>query len=360
MSKASLSTTYFDGRSPRAQPGSVCIRDDRLIIEGLELQRCVSMSRIGWPERTSHGIRICELPDGATLQHADGPEWDQWWRQNGHTDSAVVRWMQSRRATLTAAMACVALLVAGWIWGIPLATTLLVRTLPASVEAAIGERAFRDFERLMLGASTVPEAQQAEIRQRFSSMVEQAYRQGDAPDWTLEFRTASALGANAFALPGGIIVVTDELMDLLIGRDDVFFGVLAHELGHVRYRHGMHMVVRASLSGALASLVLGDVSTLLATVPVVLLNQAYSRDAERQADEEAARVLHSNGTSPSIMAELFELLRKAPARAETAESSDHKVTRLGIALSSHPADAERQRFFREWRAVSERNDGDAR
>ena len=53
----------------------------------------------------------------------------------------------------------------------------------------------------------------------------------------LLFRDGGKFGANAFALPSGKIIVTDQLASLL--NDEQIVGVLAHELGHVVYRHGM-------------------------------------------------------------------------------------------------------------------------
>ncbi|MGD9832902.1 MAG: M48 family metallopeptidase, partial [Piscinibacter sp.] len=103
-----------------------------------------------------------------------------------------------------------------------------------------------------------------------------------------------------------------------------------------RHRDGMRMLIQASAVGVLASVVVGDFNSLLATVPVVLGQSAYSRDAERRADEESARLLRDAGLSPAVMVGFFEKLAK--------EQGEH---RLGIAIASHPADEERIRFFRE-------------
>ena len=109
------------------------------------------------------------------------------------------------------------------------------------------------------------------------------------------------LGANAFALPGGTIFVTDELLDLLRGRDDVLIGVLGHELGHVEHRHGMRLLAQATALGALSSTLWGDFSALFATLPVLYGQSAYSRDFEREADREAIRLLRANRIRPDVM-----------------------------------------------------------
>jgi Zn-dependent protease with chaperone function len=144
-------------------------------------------------------------------------------------------------------------------------------------------------------------------------------------------------------LPGGIIVVTDDMVELLQGRDDVLVGVLGHELGHVRHRHGMRMVVQAALIGTATSVAWGDFSSVLAAAPAVLGQQAYSRDFEREADADAVRLLRADGLSPDVMTELFA--RLAAHRKATRQGDDDGG--LGISFASHPADAERIRSFRD-------------
>jgi Zn-dependent protease with chaperone function len=143
------------------------------------------------------------------------------------------------------------------------------------------------------------------------------------------------------ALPGGHIVITDELLELLKGADDAVLGVLAHEHGHVMRQHGLHAVVRFGLVSAATSVALGDFSALLAGVPALLAHMGYSRDAEREADADAAFVLRAAGRDPAAMVVLFERL--------AARDAGEGAQRGGppIAFASHPADEARVRFFRE-------------
>ncbi|MFX6702058.1 M48 family metallopeptidase, partial [Acinetobacter baumannii] len=74
----------------------------------------------------------------------------------------------------------------------------------------------------------------------------------DAPDYQIVFRK-SRIGPNAFALPSGQIVVTDEIVQLL-DDDDALMGVLAHELGHVHRRDLMRRLIQSSAIAATATL----------------------------------------------------------------------------------------------------------
>jgi predicted Zn-dependent protease len=112
----------------------------------------------------------------------------------------------------------------------------------------------------------------------------------------------------------------------------------------------MRLVVQAALIAVAGSVAWGDFSSVFATAPAVLGQSAYSRDFEREADAEAIRLLRANGLSPSVMVELFERLAAKRTQADAGKAGAGKSEGgfdLGIALASHPADAERIRRFQE-------------
>jgi predicted Zn-dependent protease len=84
-------------------------------------------------------------------------------------------------------------------------------------------------------------------------------------------------------------------------------------------------------------------------VPVLLAQAGYSRDAEREADAVAARLLRASGRSPAVMVVLFERLQQRNAEPAEGGASAPRGARIRppIALASHPHDEERVRFFRE-------------
>lgn len=331
-----LQLEYFDGRSARPQRAEIHLQDGQLRLAcGLQ-QRQYPLHSVRWPERQRHGQRQALLPDGGVLSCTDAALWDDWARASGLRDSLTVRWMQNWRLAGTALALLLVGLLTAWRWGIPLATDAALRWLPPALEQQIGSRALAQLETHWLQPSQLPPAEREELRQRFATLVAQAHPQGDAPAYRLHFRAApTALGPNAFALPGGEIVLTDALVQLMRDRPEAVLGVLAHELGHVRQRHGLRLAVQASLVSALAGLVVGDFSALLAGMPALLTQQAYSRDFEREADAEARRCLIAAGIPPRVMLDFFERLAQQRQRADG----------LPIAFSSHPADTERKRFF---------------
>lgn len=341
-----IHTTYFDGVSPRPVPVMAQRVGDHVLIMGEGVRLEVPVRDVRWPERQRHGTRLCYLPSGGMLSHDDGPAWDAWARASGHRETVLVGWMQSWSAVGACLLAGVVLVWAAWVWGIPWAARGAVALMPAAVEQQLGDAALEAFEQRWLKPSALPAEQQRDIEHRFAQAVAAAFPEDGRPVYQLHLRASASdhMGPNAFALPGGHVVLTDELALMLKDEPNAITGVLAHELGHVTHRHGLRMVVQASLAASLISLVVGDVSAFLATVPVVLSEQAYSREAEREADQAAADTLKKSGVSPAVMVVFFQRI-DAWRKAQQEDAGDV----LPIALSSHPSDAERIRFFQEAR-----------
>lgn len=372
---------YFDGRSSRPRRVWLQLAGETLQIRGDEIALDLPRCQVQWPERTRHGARVAHLPDGGSLQARDAHTWDAWLRQAGQRDTLVVRAQQSWRGVLMATVLLVSVIAAGYQWGLPMAASGLLAVTPQSADLAVGRAAFESMDEEWLKPSRLPAARREQLAAAFARAVAQAWPGGKAPAYELHFRHSPQMGPNAFALPGGIIVMTDQLVHLLKGQDDAILGVLAHELGHVRHRHGMRSVIQVGVMSTVASLALGDFSSVVAGAPVLLGQMAYSRGFEREADDESIAILRASGRSPEAMVVLFERLgqarrpggglRRTPAPADPAASQpgtrghgaggqeprpaephprdaqdDDQPGALGIALSSHPADAERIARFR--------------
>jgi predicted Zn-dependent protease len=338
---ARLQLVYFDGRSARAQAAEIWLEQDQLHVsltaaaDGPPTRLQYPRKAVRWPERQRHGERQAQLPDGGLLSSADAQAWDRWAEASGLADTALVSWMQSWRRVAVALVLLFAVLLAAWRWGIPLATQATLTLLPAAVEEEIGSRSLAYLDRRLLKPSRLDAATQAELRRRFERLLAASPADLQA-DYRLHFRRANkALGPNAFALPGGDIVMTDALVELMVDEPEAVLGVLAHELGHVKHRHGMRMTIQASMIAAVTGLIVGDFSALIAGLPALVAQQSYSRDFEREADEHARSMLRNAGISPKVMLPFFERLEKMSGLGDD----------LPITFSSHPANAERQRFF---------------
>ncbi|MDM0075130.1 M48 family metallopeptidase [Variovorax sp. J2P1-59] len=347
-----LDVRYFDGCSSKPHAASLRVQDDVLTVAPRPGETfpplTVSLAQVRWPERTRHGSRIAQLPQGASVQALDTSTWDAWVTQFGRSDSWVVRAQQSWRGAAIAFVLLVCAIAAMYQWGLPSVARGVTAMVPERIDALIGAQVLESLDQSLLQPSALAPADQERIRKAFAQMVQTAHAV-DAPAWTLEFRRSreqgQRLGPNALALPGGTIVLTDELVALLPGNDDAVLGVLAHEFGHVRQRHAMRQLVQVSAIGFAASVAIGDYGTLISTAPVVLASLGYSRDAEREADAESVRLMRAAGIPPRAMVAFFEAIERWRDTAQKGSQGDDNI--IGLAFSSHPATTERIAYFRD-------------
>lgn len=129
----------------------------------------------------------------------------------------------------------------------------------------------------------------SELEAPHQELLKQAWQRLPNNDrYTLISKRSPAMGANAFALPGGHILVTDELVTALNNENEIL-AVLAHEAGHVEQHHGLRNVIQSLGTVALLTVIVGDISALAETVlvsgPVLFQQLSYSRDLEREADQ---------------------------------------------------------------------------
>jgi len=133
---------------------------------------------------------------------------------------------------------------------------------------------------------------------------------------------------NAFALPGGQIVVHRGLIDAAQGPDEVA-AVIAHEIGHVAHRDGTRAMLRAMGSFGIAGLMFGDVlgASVVAGLTQQLISSSHSREAETRADLYAHARLEAVGLPPEALGDMFLRMREAGLDME-----------MGVFrhLSSHP------------------------
>src|SRR5581483_1924922 len=162
---------------------------------------------------------------------------------------------------------------------------------------------------------------------------------------------------NAFAAPGGHIILTRGLVQQAGSADEVA-GVLAHELGHTIEMHPEVGIIRAMGLAAAAQLAFAGSSGTITNVGLILTQLRYSRLAEREADAHALRILKAAGISHKGFGDFFERLEARVASKEVPELevvSTHPLTRERIAIvRAQPAYPSTPALSDEdWRALRE-------
>lgn len=318
----SVSAHYFDGKVSRAHQVTLTVSDGIATIHG-DTERAAPLADLRVSERTRHGTRRVTFPDDAYLEVHDQAAFTALLQASGHADSMVVKMQQSWRHTLVAVGIIIVLLVLGYLYALPAVSKVIAHAVPVKLERSVGNGALEFLDKHIFAPSQLTAARQDAIRTRFRALMPP---KENVPPYTIVFRS-SKIGANAFALPSGDIVVTDAMVKLMI-KDELLMPILAHELGHLHEHHLMQRIVQGSAIGAVSTLIFGDVSAVVANIPTLLLDLHYSRDAEREADDYAIAMMQKNAIPLSVMVNGFE-------KMQTISSDPASY------LASHPSTAER-------------------
>lgn len=135
---------------------------------------------------------------------------------------------------------------------------------------------------------------------------------------------------NAFAAPGGVVVVFSGLINSASSPEEIA-GVLAHEVAHAELRHSLRGIVKSLGLRALVSLIVGDVSAgTFSGAATRLTELRFSRDMENEADKDGLKRLVAANIDPNGMILFFEKLSK---KQDSPLPLDF--------ISTHPAPAER-------------------
>lgn len=238
--------------------------------------------------------------------------------------------------------------VVGLIIAVPLLLVLymdtvtgwIAPTLPAEWEESLGESALAQYK---IGQSMI---ESEAINESLDALVAPLLKHADNDRYEFHVYIANDAELNAFALPGGYIVLNSGLLQRAESADEVL-GVLAHEIAHVTEQHGVRQVMaRAGLVLTVQALV-GDVNGIMAMIAAAtpaLLSQSYSRGFETAADEHGFALLEEANINPNGLVSFFEkIIEEEQARLEEIEDEDSKAVMENIMplLSSHPATQER-------------------
>jgi beta-barrel assembly-enhancing protease len=235
---------------------------------------------------------------------------------------ATVRWHRRKWNAVLGVLAGLAVLVlVGW-WQSEAITAWLAQRVSMETEINIGERALEQLEQEHVLTQDGPGAQTiANIGGRLTQGSRYKYR------WYVSDEGE----VNAYALPGGIIVVNAGMIEAADSAEELA-GVLAHEVQHVEHRHTLQQMIHTAGWAAVLAVVLGDVSAITAIVIHQLGNLRNSRKLEAQADLDGLKAMARAGIPLDGLPALFRKLEKEQRR----------LGGEGIALlRSHPATEER-------------------
>ncbi|MBS1872345.1 MAG: M48 family metalloprotease [Acidobacteria bacterium] len=220
-------------------------------------------------------------------------------------------------------------------------------SLSKEQETQLGKEAAAEVERTMeVVSNPQAEAWLNKIGQRLAATPQ-------ANAYPYYFKLVNEDSINAFALPGGPMFVHTGLIKAAESEDQVA-GVLAHEMSHVALRHGANQMSKAQtwqtimgVVGAAAGMVGGGQCGLMCQAiqmggglaeNSVLMK--FSRDHERDADLNGARMMAAAGYDPAALAKFFQKLEGQQGAAAQPKG-------LQAWLSSHPSPGNRVQYIQD-------------
>ncbi len=292
---------YYDGKT--SQQREVLVRLEpwgRLSVSGEGVDFSCALSEVRPSPRVGNTRRHLRFADGSLCETEDNDAVDRIFAGlPSQAPGRLIHLWESKLGYAALALALTAAaLWAGITYGIPALAKQVAFSLPPSTEKALGRDALAGLDRILLSPTQLPAARREELRALFS-----------------------------------VVVVTDQLVQLA-SDDNEIAAVLAHEIGHLRYRHALRRLLQDSATVLLVAAVTGDltsVASLASALPAMLLQAKYSRDFEREADEFALDTMKRHGIPAGSFAAI--LLRIEQRRGASTDVPDY--------LSTHPATRER-------------------
>ncbi len=245
-----------------------------------------------------------------------------------------------RMRFLIAASAGIIVLLAGlYVWGIPMLADFAATRVPVSWEERLGAAAV---ESITNNKTRCEEPERLGVLHRIIARLAPAE---EAAPYQIRLTVVKEDAVNALAAPGGYLVVYSGLLEKT-GSAEELAGVLAHEIEHVRLRHGTRGLFRQLSTRVLVSLMAGDSSGLNSVLQTAgtLGELRYSRRDEEAADRGGVALIQQGRIDPNGLLRFFQTIQKE----ESGSTSG-----IFEYFSSHPPTEERLSLLRQLSAEAD-------
>lgn len=329
---------FYDGQTSLSQRVTLSIDGNHLQIAGHSQHQRYPLNTLRLSPPLGTMKRVLQCPDGCRceLDNCELCEVLEKTLRSNRVLGIIHRWENSIK------LAGIALLLATltvWLfisYSIPLLAKQATALIPTTIEVRTGEETLALLDHGLFHPSKTTIERQQQLTASFDKVLNKL---GNERPYQLLFRSSPALGANAFALPGGTVIFTDDLVELA-QSDQELIAIMAHEIGHIKGRHALRMVMQNTSAGFLVAALTGDLmstTSLSAALPSVFVEAKFSRDMEREADRYAVHYL----TEQQIPLHYFaDILNRLQSHHMPGSHSD-RLRNWTHYIESHPTTDER-------------------
>lgn len=328
-----IKARIFNKQSSAYEDAKLEFNEETLTLYTKEGTKAYALAEISVSDRLGNMPRSLYLPDGSVCESQENDAIDAQLRKRRLLKTAgLIHHLESKSIYILPSIAVTVLVVLIFLkYLLPYSAEKIAYAIPQSIASQIGTGTLKTLDRLVLEPSLLDKKKKEEITAAFKTM---AVHIKDLPPLNLQFRSAKKIGPNAFALPDGTIVMTDQLV-MLSENNQELLSVLAHEIGHIKNRHAIRMVLQDSAMLLVLTTLTGDAtsaSTIVSTLPTLLIESAFSRDLESEADDYAMGVMKKAEIPLHYFADIMQRLSAGRAEDDTGEYfSSHPMTSTRIA-----------------------------
>jgi Zn-dependent protease with chaperone function len=306
---------------------SVLAEDGAMLTAGLVSNTTVT-------DRIGNVLRRLTLANGSVFETPDNDAIDALVAAaNGGRHGWIHRVERFRPRLVIFAVLAIILIVGIYRYALPALVELAVAVTPPVVPEIMAKGTLQTLDTTVFDTTALSAEEQSKLQAGFQRLTAKSGLGSEKFD--LAFRQGGLIGPNAFALPDGTVIITDELVKLANGDTELLLGVLAHEIGHVELDHSLRQFYRSAGAAGLIMLIGGDIGSGMEDILVQgggLLALSYSRAQEADADRHSVRLMAKAGYDPKAIGRFFTLL----------ETKLHDESGTNI-LATHPGTPERRK-----------------
>jgi len=305
----SIKGSYFDGQTSGKKDVWLYYKENGLLgftdtnITETPFASVQISSRIG------NTPRFINFPDGAQFETNDNDAIDVMVKTfNSSLFQGLIHKLESAKTFVIATT--IGLVVFGWLfvqYGLPYTSKKIAERLPDKASHYLGQGVLDILDKQWFSKTKLSDEKQQVLQSLFQELKTNIE---GSNNYKLVFRTGGDIGANAFALPDGTIVMTDELINLTDDNLDIA-SIMLHEIGHLKQRHSLRATIQKSGLAIFIVAITGDVSTsssVITAIPYVLIESGFSQDMETEADSFALDYMLSHQINPEHFAIMMEKL----------------------------------------------------